>query len=510
MSSHPHGLRYSPFTLGMQNNNNTINNNINIKNSQQQQSTAVRQQISNVQNNTTKQLQSYSGSESDVSTSNENLSHEERYVLRHTARVEPQGQENLDGNITPVNEIQGWFFIIISISTSVYFTNSIFAGRYIPDNQLRFSSNMSSDSTRFATPTSNRSMSEVRNPPMYVNQQGNVYSNNNNDSNRSSIIMTNNNSNRNSLKETNSNRSSMDVSQSSYNTLIIHNDDGIYSVNRDYSPPPYMINKKERPRSYGEQQGMQELTEIPEEYLNQSHVLKHLAKEAKIPNNNTNSNNIHHHHHNNTNHANINTNNNNNIRNRSDSTTRDSGVSENTDSRDPPKYGSNWTSDEHQHQPQSAQQLNKLKSKSQPDLTRSTDIDMEDVENLVKENTLLKQQLNSCYLKVAKSQKLEQEVANIYRVHEELVQSCDRREKLERTARTRLQSDCRRLQELNRALKDQVEILQNQLLAPSDHQLGRTQQDVLISQLVTQSNFLYYFHSKNIYYNCINLFPTTR
>lgn len=356
---------------------------------------------------------------------------------------------------------------------------------------------MSSDSTRFATPTSNRSMSEVRNPPMYVNQQGNVYSNNNNDSNRSSIIMTNNNSNRNSLKETNSNRSSMDVSQSSYNTLIIHNDDGIYSVNRDYSPPPYMINKKERPRSYGEQQGMQELTEIPEEYLNQSHVLKHLAKEAKIPNNNnTNSNNIHHHH-NNTNQSNINTNNN--IRNRSDSNTRDSGVSENTDSRDPPKYGSNWTSDEHQHQPQSTQQLHKLKSKSQPDLTRSTDIDMEDVENLVKENTLLKQQLNSCYLKVAKSQKLEQEVANIYRVHEELVQSCDRREKLERTARTRLQSDCRRLQELNRALKDQVEILQNQLLAPSDHQLGRTQQDVLISQLVTQSNILDYFYYQNIY-----------
>lgn len=114
MSSHPHGLRYSPFTMGIQNNNNnTNNNNINIKNSQQQQSTAVRQQISNVQNNTTKQLQSYSGSESDVSTSNENLSHEERYVLRHTARVEPQGQENLDGNITPVNEIQGWFFITI-------------------------------------------------------------------------------------------------------------------------------------------------------------------------------------------------------------------------------------------------------------------------------------------------------------------------------------------------------------------------------------------------------------
>lgn len=39
--------------------------------------------------------QSLSGSETDVSTSNENLSNEEKYVIRHTPRQEPQGQENL-------------------------------------------------------------------------------------------------------------------------------------------------------------------------------------------------------------------------------------------------------------------------------------------------------------------------------------------------------------------------------------------------------------------------------
>lgn len=61
------------------------------------------------------------------------------------------------------------------------------------------------------------------------------------------------NSNRNSIKETNSNRSSMDVSTCSYNTLIIHPDDNIYSVaNREFSSPPE-FNKKDRPRSYGEQ-----------------------------------------------------------------------------------------------------------------------------------------------------------------------------------------------------------------------------------------------------------------
>lgn len=39
---------------------------------------------------------SLSGSETDVSTSNENLSNEEKYVIRHTPRQEPQGQENLN------------------------------------------------------------------------------------------------------------------------------------------------------------------------------------------------------------------------------------------------------------------------------------------------------------------------------------------------------------------------------------------------------------------------------
>lgn len=94
---------------------------------------------------------------------------------------------------------------------------------------------------------------------------------------------------------------------------------------------------------------------------------------------------------------------------------------------------------------------------------------------------------------------LEEEVANIYRVHEELVQSCERREKLERAARTRLQTDLQRVQELNKALKDQADIFQSQLLAPSEHQ-------ILIAQLFTQSNvhfcFLTLFFSENQTFFC--------
>lgn len=112
---------------------------------------------------------------------------------------------------------------------------------------------------------------------------------------------------------------------------------------------------------------------------------------------------------------------------------------------------------------------------------RLAENEIDDLEAIVKENLLLKQQLHACFMKVSKTQKLEEEVSNIYCVHEELKQTCERREKLERAARMRLQSDLQRVQELNRVMKDQMDILQSQLLAPSEHQL-------LIAQLFTQSN----------------------
>jgi len=339
---------------------------------------------------------SLSGSDTDVSTSNENLSKEERFVLKHTARVEPQGQEKLeDGKVTPTNDNQG---------------------RLVENQQLRFS-NTSTDSTKYATPTSQRSVSEARNT-------------NPHDSNRSSLVASN--SNRNSLKDSNSNRSSMDVSQSSYNTLIIHNDD--YA---EYSSPPF-YGKKERPRSYGERQDI-------EEYLNQSQVLKHLAKDVKLPRG---------------------------------VESRDSGVSDN----EPPRYsneeGASGTDD-------SA----KLKSKSQPDLTNLTETEYEDIEAIIKENAMLKQQITLMYTKVNRTQKLEQEIANIHREYEAMVASNDRREKLELTARTRLQSEILRLQEINRVLRDQNEALQSQLLSHPDLSLNRNQQEALL-QLAAQNKEL--------------------
>lgn len=236
----------------------------------------------------------------------------------------------------------------------------------------------------------------------------------------------------------NSNRSSLDTC--SYNTLILHNEDNLYGASADYGGN---ATKKERPRSFGTEQVIKEILETPD-----YSVLKQLVKEMKFSSNHQ---------------------------------TMDSGEG----ARAPPKYGCPDRDDTQSspgHDLDEEQSLSKLKSKSQPDLSRIIDIDLETIEAMMKENLLLKEQLNHCYKKVAKTKKLEEEVSNIYRVHEELVQSCERREKLERAARTRLQSDVQRLQEVNKALKEEVDVYQSQLLSPSEHQM-------VIAQLFQQSEY---------------------
>ncbi|CAB0016462.1 unnamed protein product [Nesidiocoris tenuis] len=245
--------------------------------------------------------ESVSGSETDVSTSNENLSNEERYVIRHTARQEPQGQEN-----------------------------------------------------------------------------------------------------------------------HAYNTLIIKDDSWRHVDN----PPPYKGSHNTAKQVIYDT-GVREITEIPDDYLKQSQVLKHLAKEVKVC-----------------------------------SSAESSGESE---------HHRPMSSGKHQSS-RSARIRNKL-SKSQPDLT-ALSVDQENkilvhslgntrkdqqrcaqmVDHLMQENTSLKNELEQCYQRVAKAQKLEDEVGKVTRAHEELVATCDRRERLESARIMRLQQEVRRLQETNQRL----------------------------------------------------------
>ncbi|VEN41556.1 unnamed protein product, partial [Callosobruchus maculatus] len=373
--------------------------------------------------------QSLSGSETDVSTSNENLSNEEKYVIRHTPRQEPQGQENLT------------------------------------------------------------------------------------DSKRSSL--------RDSLP---SNRSSLDVSSSSYNTLIIHSagDEpwtGRNSGPRDstnISPPSYLSHQSSNfytdpklspiqkrssasPSPSITSTGVQEITEIPDDYLSQSSVLKHLAKEVKGPT--------------------------------SGSAHKDDSVEggllskfepSNYENRlpPPPDYPGKWADRSPLQQEVNAKNKGGVSvektslSKSQPDLSTAgtTKPDLtgfrrgvsaprpptkgreendskvsevwpsaEMVEILIRENSALKQELENCYQRVERTQRLEQEILKVHKSHEELVASCDRRERLERAARARLQADVRRHQELCRALREQLDLVNAQQAVSRS---GSSQdQDALIREL---------------------------
>jgi len=216
-------------------------------------------------------------------------------------------------------------------------------------------------------------------------------------------------SNRNSMDHPHSNRSSLDVSQSSYNTLIIHDNNDtqplfstpskheLYFINSSPSPPNYGMKKeKSASRSFsnyasahmhGAAAEMAPITENEQQYLNQSYVLKHLAKEVRIPSQNSMPVTV-------------------------GESTRDSGVSENNSSSN----NQNWSND--------SANGGRNKSKSQPDLTKlvggpndsqelsnsaMNTLNFNDFEQLEVENNKLRQQLNDCLMKVAKSQKVSHE-----------------------------------------------------------------------------------------------------
>ncbi|XP_076167152.1 uncharacterized protein LOC143146597 isoform X2 [Ptiloglossa arizonensis] len=444
--------------------------------------------------------QSLSGSETDVSTSNENLTNEDRYVIRHTARQEPQGQENQQQSP--------------SRSSSHKENIPNIQGNLLNRNSLKDSLN-----------GSNR----------------NSLKENLNGSNRNSLKDSINGSNRNSLKDNlsnrtsvGSNRSSLDVSTSSYNTLIIHNanDDNSWvpsgrlsGVVREHGDMGYLycdgggkghsnsptmqslsnLSHEDHVYEQPSNGGCQEITDIPDDYLSQSQVLKHLAKEVKVPSYSKLANNG----------GNI------------DVRMRDGDRGKQNDSesedRPPPSYMSVLLPLKNKSRLVGPMEKLTL-SRSQPDLSRigKPDIDnynlratsprpqtkgreetesaaaeiwppSETIQIVIQENSALKLELERCYNKVAKSQKLEQEIAKVHRAHEELAASCERREKLERAARLRLQNDCRRLTELNRALRDRIDLLSARTDSPPIVESMRkelTQRELLIGQLITQNKEL--------------------
>lgn len=254
-------------------------------------------------------------------------------------------------------------------------------------------------------------------------------------------------------------------SPSAYDTLIIHNDDG---PRFSSGIPKYRYGNRDEINNQGQKNGgrqnvdmgVREITNIPDDYLSQSHVLKHLAKEVKV-----------------------------------DPSKRDSNLSR---WHDTDKNA--WLPE---YRPTPIRNL--VKSKSQPNLgtgllkieraetdpmrhtlgnARKDQKMLSIVDCLMMENKSLKIELESCHQKVAKSYRLEQEVSKVYRSHQELVESSERRERLERTARLKLQAEVRRLQDANRSLRDQSLSSSN---IDSNQMVKR---ETMIAQLITQNKEL--------------------
>jgi len=81
------------------------------------------------------------------------------------------------------------------------------------------------------------------------------------------------------------------------------------------------------------------------------------------------------------------------------------------------------------------------------------------VDAILEENFALRQQVQNHKDNIAKLQKFEEELNAVNAAHQGLVRSSERKETLERSARLRLESELRRVQQVNAALRHQIDML---------------------------------------------------
>ncbi|CAG0916085.1 unnamed protein product [Notodromas monacha] len=347
--------------------------------------------------------QSFSGSETDVSTSTENLTPDEQYFLRHTQRQDPPGEENIHQSFNHLRHVTRHGAQISHVSAA-----SSACGR-------------SYDS-------------------------------------------------------------------SSCNTMIVHSDStldekflGDFGACGFRQPPPY-CSVVTQPLYSNVSEALaasaQEINEIPSHYLDKSEVLKHLAKEVRGPliggsttSNPGSSQQLH------------------NLP--EDRSIHGSGLLP-----PPPAYPSKTASAVVPPPPPFSAAL----SRSQPDLTKvptpgktaeissdaATSDSKEILDILCQENTALRAELEAYHKKVARLQKFEEELAKVHTAHEALVESSDRRENLEKTARQKLQAEVRRLQGVHRLLSQQLDVA----LVELNRREGANPAGSVIAQIIAQNRDL--------------------
>ncbi|XP_037055337.1 angiomotin isoform X3 [Peromyscus leucopus] len=85
------------------------------------------------------------------------------------------------------------------------------------------------------------------------------------------------------------------------------------------------------------------------------------------------------------------------------------------------------------------------------------------VEILSDENRNLRHELDGCYEKVARLQKVETEIQRVSEAYENLVKSSSKREALEKAMRNKLEGEIRRMHDFNRDLRERLESANKQL-----------------------------------------------
>lgn len=417
------------------------------------------------------QLQNFqynlSGSETDVSTSNENLTVEEKNALRSGIRQEPQGEETLNDELDN------------SISNTLIIHNNSFLDNYASafyGQSNRHEKNIGILSDLSPTTLKNKQLGTA----LYM------LPNRNNSSKGNSVPSSPKNIPR---------RSHL----TSYLTTGISNSpsENCSSNVSSQSKNIFMGTKFDFP-----EHSVQEITDIPKHYLDQSEVLKHLAKE------------VHHH--------------------------QAPGDSSKTSSLDCTKF---QMTDLKKYTENKLNQLHNVRkiseetdiiktdgliiSHSHPDLTNidynNTKPDGKNVriselnkrpkthgrpavegdnetshiiQLLSTENASLKNELDMYYRKVAKLEKFELEIQKVYRAHEDLIRSSEKREKLERAVRTWLEIEIQRLSDNNKELKEKLEAAthfsKKTFLSTEGTDLQREigKKEILISQLLSQNKEL--------------------
>lgn len=119
------------------------------------------------------------------------------------------------------------------------------------------------------------------------------------------------------------------------------------------------------------------------------------------------------------------------------------------------------------------------------------------VQQLLEENSALKAELDLYYSKASRLQRLELELQKLKNDHDSLVQSAEKRERLNAAMQSRLERELSKSQEVARRFKEQLDTALAQLSIRSlpdhgDSELKKevSRRDVLIAQLLTQNKEL--------------------